>query len=99
MITVVLRKNLQIVSAFVAVGFVLPWLFLAYYMIAHRMDKYPGTTLLFYLCPSSIMSMGLDNASFLTGFIGWLLISASNAVLYAVPGIAIALLRYFWKSN
>src|ERR1700723_801796 len=99
MITAALRKNLKIVGAFAVVGFLLPWLFLAYYLIAHRMDKYPGTTLLFYLCPSSIMSMGLDNVSFLSGFIGWLFISASNALLYVVPGIAIALLRYFWKSN
>jgi hypothetical protein len=33
------------------------------------------------------MSLGFDNASWPVGLFGWLLISASNAVLYSIPGI------------
>ena len=86
-----MRKRLQIVGTFAAVGFVLPWLLLAFYLIAHRVGWKPSTTPLLYLCPSSIMSLGLENASWLVGLFGWLLISTSNAVLYAVPGVVISL--------
>ncbi|HWY20163.1 MAG TPA: hypothetical protein VNX26_03025 [Candidatus Acidoferrum sp.] len=86
-----MRKRLQIVSAFAAVGFVLPWLLLAFYAIAERMGHNPSTKLLLYLCPSSIISLGLDNASLLVGLFGWLLISASNAVLYSIPGTIVSL--------
>ena len=43
--------------------------------------------------------MGLDNASVSTAIFVWLIIAASNAILYAVPGIAIALIFCFRKSN
>jgi hypothetical protein len=94
-----LRERLKIVGGFAAVGFVLPWLLLAFYAIAHRMGGNPSTAPLIYLCPSSIAALGLDNASLIVGLIGWLLISATNAVLYAIPGIVVALLVGVWKSN
>jgi hypothetical protein len=84
-----MRKSTKIVIGFASVGFVLPWGFLAFYAIAHRFDLYPSTTPLFYLCPSSIMSLGLDNASLLVGLTGWLFISASNALLYGGPILAV----------
>jgi hypothetical protein len=37
------------------------------------------------------MSLGLDNASWLVGLFGWLLIGVSNAVLYSIPGIVVSL--------
>ena len=77
----------------------LPWLLLAFYAIAHRMGGNPSTAPLLYLCPSSIAALGLDNASLIVGLMGWLLISASNAVLYAIPGIVIALFIGPWKSK
>lgn len=94
-----MRKRLKIVGAFAAVGFVLPWLLLAFYTIANRMGGNPSTTPLLYLCPSSIMSLGLDNASLLVGLFGWLLISASNAVLYSILGIIASMFVGLWKSN
>jgi len=86
-----MRKRLQIVSTFAAVGFVLPWLLLAFYLIARRAGWNPSTAPLLFLCPSSVISLGLDNASWLVGFFGWLLISTSNAVLYSIPGIIVSL--------
>jgi hypothetical protein len=84
---------------FAAVGFVLPWLLLAYYAIAHRMGYFPNTMLLVYICPTSIMALGLDNASILVGLFGWLLIGLSNAVLYAIPGTLIGAVVGLWKSH
>jgi hypothetical protein len=94
-----LRKRLQIVGAFAAVGFVLPWLLLAFYTIARRMGVNLSTMPLLYLCPSSIISLGLDNASLIVGLFGWLLISACNAVLYSIPGFVVSLFVGLWKSN
>jgi hypothetical protein len=79
------------VGGFAAVGFVLPWLFLAFYAIAHRLGENRSTMPLLYVCPSSIISLGLDNASWIVGLLGWLLISTSNAVLYSIPGIVVSL--------
>ncbi|MGB8988462.1 MAG: hypothetical protein WCC37_17830, partial [Candidatus Sulfotelmatobacter sp.] len=81
-----MRKRLQIVRAFASIGFILPWVFVALYAIAHRLGGNPSRKPLLYLCPSSIVSLGLDNASLLVGLFGWLLISVSNAVLYSIPG-------------
>lgn len=86
-------------GGFAAVGFVLAWLLLAFYAIAHRMGGNPSTAPHLYLCPSSIAALGLDNASFLVGLLGWLLISATNAVLYAIPGFVISLFVGLWKLN
>jgi hypothetical protein len=94
-----MRKRLQIVGAFAAVGFVLPWFLLAFYLVARRVNWNPSTTPLLYLCPSSIMSLALDNASWPVGLFGWLLISASNAVLYAIPGVMVSLFVGWRKSS
>jgi hypothetical protein len=94
-----MRKRLQIVGAFAAVGFVLPWLLLVFYAIARRVGWNPSTTPLLYLCPSSIMALGLDNASWLVGLFGWLVISARNAVLYSIPGIVASLFVGLRKSG
>jgi hypothetical protein len=94
-----LRKGLNIVGGFAAVGLVLPWLLLAFYAIAHRMGRNPSTAPLIYLCPSSIAALGLDDASLIVGLLGWVLISATNAVLYAIPGAIVALLVGVWKPN
>jgi energy-coupling factor transporter transmembrane protein EcfT len=61
----------------------------------------PSTMPLVYLCPSSIMSMALDNASLLLILIllVWLLISVSNAVLYSIPGAVVLLFVGLWKSD
>jgi hypothetical protein len=46
------------------------------------------------LCPPSIGSMALDNASLLGALVGWLFIAVENAALYALLG---AILRRLWK--
>ncbi len=94
-----LRRNSQIVVGFAAVGFVLPWLLLAFYAIAHRMDGHPSTVPLLLLCPLSIAAIALDNAFLIVGLIGWVVITAINAALYAIPGFAISRLVSLWKSN
>jgi hypothetical protein len=94
-----LRRGLQIVGSFAAVGFVLPWLLLAFYAIAHHMGWNPSTTPLVYLCPPSVAALGLDNASLIVGLFGWLLISGTNAVLYSMPGIVVGLVVGLWKSR
>jgi len=82
------------------VGFVLPWLLLAYYTIAHKMGRTPSALPLLYLCPSSIMALGLDNAPAIVGLLGWVLIAASNAILYAIPGAVVgAFVAAVRKSN
>lgn len=59
----------------------------------------PSTMPLVYLCPSSIMSMALDNASLLLILLVWLLISVTNAVLYSIPGAVVLLFVGLWKSD
>ena len=92
-------RALKIVGGFATVGFMLPLLLLAYYSAANSIGNFPNTDLLFYLCPSSIMCMGLEHASISTGIVVWLMIAASNAILYALPGIAVALVFWFIRSK
>jgi hypothetical protein len=94
-----LRKNSQIVVGFAAVGFGLPWVLLAFYGIAHHMGRNPSTMPLLFLCPFSIVAMGLDRASWIVGLIAWLVISAMNAALYAVPGFVISRLVGLGKTD
>jgi hypothetical protein len=92
-----LRIALRIVRAFALVGFVVPWLLLAFYAGLGRMGEHPSTTPLLYACPTSIAALGLDNASLFVGLLGWLLISASNAALYAALGAVVALIAALWN--
>ena len=92
-------RALKTVGGFAAAGFMLPLLLLAYYSAANRIGKFPNTDLLFYLCPSSIACMGLDNASTSTAIVVWLIIAASNAVLYALPGVGVAFIFRLRKSK
>jgi hypothetical protein len=78
--------------SFAAVGFALPWLLIVYYAIAHRMGHDQSSTLIFYVCPASIVSLALSHAPLVGRFFGWLLISASNAALYATLGTGISML-------
>jgi len=87
------------VGAFAAVGFALPWLLLAVYAIARQVGMNPSTAPLLYVCPSSILSLGLDNASWIVGLCGWLLISVSNALLYSIPGVVVSLFVGLRKSG
>jgi Sec-independent protein secretion pathway component TatC len=97
-----LRKALKVVIGFAAVGFIVPWLLLAYYTIAQRTGHNPSTTPALYMCPFSIYSLALDNASLLEGLFVWLVISLFNASLYAMPGLLVGAVVgavNLWKSG
>jgi hypothetical protein len=78
--------------SFAAVGFALPWMLIVYYAVAHRLGHDQSSTLIFYVCPASILSLALGRAPLVARFFGWLLISASNAALYATVGTSISML-------
>lgn len=92
-----LRKSLRVIFGFATVGFLMAWALLAVYAVT-RANLNSG--LLVALCPTSIMSMGLDNASFALGMLCWLIISLTNAALYSIIGIVVgAALFPLWKTN
>jgi hypothetical protein len=45
------------------------------------------------------MALALDNASLLVGLLGWLIIGLTNAVLYAIAGVAVGCGMGLWRSN
>jgi hypothetical protein len=90
-----MSRSTKMVGAFAVVGFVLPLVMLAYYA---RSGTGAGDGFV-RVCPSCIMSMALDNASTATALFVWLIICASNAVIYALPGAAIAFLLNLKKRN
>jgi len=79
-----------VVGVFAAIGFAISWLLLLYYAVAHRLGGHPDTNLILYLCPPSIVALGLDYASLLVGLLGWLFISLGNAVLYSIAGAIVS---------
>jgi hypothetical protein len=87
-----MRKSTKVVIGFAAAGFVLPLVLLAFYAAADQFDSYPNPMLLLYVCPASIVTIGLDRAPTLLAVIAWLMICASNAVLYAIIPFATVLI-------
>jgi hypothetical protein len=98
-----MRNGTKLVIGFALVGFVLPLICLVFYAIAAHFKIYPSTTPLMYLCPTSFMSIALENASAFTAVIVWLMICVSNAVLYAVIPFAIVVIfgisQPTWKTE
>jgi len=95
-----LQKSIRVVFAFAVTGFAMAWFLLAVYAVAHYLKLNPSSMPLAYLCPASIMALGIDSASLLIGLLGWLFISISNAVLYSVAGMLLgAVLFPLWKSD
>ena len=79
----------RIVLVGAGIGFVLPLAMLAYYSFSNT-----GAGSLFVaLCPVCIASMALDHASRSTAIIAWVMFCMINAVLYAVPGLLIVLIK------
>jgi hypothetical protein len=79
-------------AAFAACGFFICGILLGYSAYAHAHHQMPNTKIFLTLCPPSIISLGLDNASTLVGLFGWLLIGLVNAIIYAIPGFLIGVL-------
>jgi len=94
-----MRRSTKVVVGFAVAGFILPLLLLTIYFLAGHFDRYPNMVALFDLCPTSIMSMPLDHASVPTAVIVWLIISLSNAVVYAVVPFAIVLVYRIFKPS
>ena len=90
-----MSRSAKIVGGFAAIGFFLPLVMLAYYAFSGT-GAGSGFAL---VCPSCIASMALDSASTLTGLVVWFFICVINAILYALPGIGIALLVNLRNSN
>jgi heme A synthase len=89
-----MSKTTKIVLGFAAVGFLMPWLLLTFYAVAAHFDLHTSpalTAVLFYLCPASVMSMGTDNAVQAEAIRIWMIIAATNAVLYAVTSFILVL--------
>jgi hypothetical protein len=86
-----MRGKLRVMAAFALLGFIVPWVLLAYSYLENSRGHAPNGRVFLWLCPSSIMSLGLDNASVKVGLVGWLLIGVSNAVLYGVVRIVVSL--------
>ena len=76
-----MSRSVNIVVAFAALSFFLPLLLWGYYAFMND----PYTDSVFYVCPTSILSMGLDHTSRSTAIVVWFLICLSNACLYAFP--------------
>jgi hypothetical protein len=79
-------------AAFATCGFLICWILLAYSVYAHTHNRIPNEKIILRLCPFSIITLGLDNASLLVGLLGWLLIALMNAVSYAIPGFVLGVL-------
>ena len=86
---------MKIIGGFAVVGFVLPLLLLVYY---HFSGTGAGEGFV-RVCPACIMSMALDNASTFTAVTVWLIICTTNAILYSLPGAAIAFLASLRKPD
>ena len=78
--------------AFAVCGFSICWILLFYYGYAHAHQHLPSMRLFYALCPDSIISVGLDDASLAVGLLGWVLIGLMNAVRYAIAGVLIGIL-------
>ena len=90
-----MRKSTKVVIGFAVAGFVLPMLFLTFYVVAGHFNEYPSMTPFFYVCPSSIIKMAIDMdgpVPLLEGIVVWLMICISNAVLYAAPAFAVVVI-------
>jgi hypothetical protein len=93
------RVTFKIIAIFAAIGFVMPLLVSAVYAIAGRMNVHPSYAWASYLCPPSLMALGLEGASPLAVVWGYLLIASSNAFLYALPGLAVGLYVHLRNSD
>jgi hypothetical protein len=79
-------------AVFAACGFLICWILLAYSAFAHAHHQMPDMKLFMTLCPPSIISLGLDNASVPVALLGWAMIGLLNALTYSVPGLLVGLL-------
>jgi hypothetical protein len=81
----------RIVIGCAAVGFILPLAMLAYYSFSNT----GAGSLYVALCPVCIASLALDHASRSIALVAWILFCIINAVLYAIPGLLVVLIRSF----
>ena len=93
-----MRRKLLVIAAAAFLGFIVAWGILAFSYIADLRGYIPSvgvmvwcTRVILLLCPASIFSLGLDNASLPVVLSSWLYIALSNAVLYGAVGTIVSL--------
>lgn len=89
-----MSRSLKLVKVFAASGFCVAWLLLGYSALSFRLGIHLSEVAFLVLCPTSILSIGLDGASAWIAFLGWLLIAVSNAMLYGVLGFVASVLYH-----
>jgi hypothetical protein len=85
-----MRRKLKVIAAFALLGFVVPWGLLALGYFESLNGHVLSYKVFLWLCPMSVVSLGLDSASLVVGLLGWLMISLTNAILYGVAGIVVS---------
>ncbi len=86
-----MRRKLRVISAFALLGFIVPWGLLALGYFESLNGHHLSSRVFLWLCPTSVISLGLDNASVAVALRGWLMIALSNALLYGVAGILVSM--------
>ena len=81
----------KILLGFAALGFFIAPAFLIYSgHVLHQ--RFPNQRLLAILCPPSMLSIAFAGSSRAETIVGWGFLSATNAFIYVLLGIAVALL-------
>lgn len=72
-------------------GFILAWALLAACTCSHHAADccFSHSAWLLALCPPSIISISLDDASPAVGLFWWFVISVANALLYGLIGVLV----------
>jgi hypothetical protein len=85
-----MTRKLLIIRMFAFVGFAVPWALLAFSYFARLLGRAFDSRVFLWICPTSIFSIALDNASWWVALLCWLLIGVTNAILYGAVGIIVS---------
>ena len=85
-----MRRKLKVIAAFASFGFVVTWGLLALGYFESLNGHVLSSKVFLWLCPMSVVSLGLDSASLVVALLGWLMISLTNAILYGLAGIVVS---------
>ncbi len=83
-----MTTQVKLLFGFALAGFVIGAALGVYTFLTNRSGIAADATI-FILCPPSLGAIGLDNAGFMAGIIGWVGISAMNAAWYGAIGLLI----------
>ena len=81
----------KIILGFAALGFFIGPAFLIYWgQVLHQ--RFPNERLLAIVCPPSMLSIAFAGSSHAETIVGWGFLCATNAFLYVLVGIVVAVL-------